>query len=136
VDQIQAKIRDALEPRPGSPIERVAFNSGLWPRLILRSLLGSISAQRIVALSQPWKTALIYLGKALTNLHRAQRLVALAFPEQSSDFFKELGNTGYENWDVESYPDWLLIQVRHLRLQLFSYLNTRELGRESLSFAS
>jgi hypothetical protein len=136
VDQIQAKIRDALEPRPGSPIEHVAFNSGLWPRLILRSLLGSISAQRIVALSQPWKTALISLGKALTNLHRAQRLVALAFPEQSSDFFKELGNTGYENWDVESYPDWLLIQVRHLRLQLFSYLNTRELGRESLSFAS
>ena len=137
VDQIQAKIRDVLGPHPGSPIERVAFDSGLWPRLTLRSLLRSLSAQRVMALSQPWKTALISLGKALTNLHRAQRLVALAFRGQLPDLYKELGNTGYENWDVESYPDWLLIQVRHLRLDLFFYLIcTHALGRESHSVAS
>jgi len=123
VDGVRAIIRNVLEPRPGFPIERVVSNSGLWPRLTTRSLLGSLSAHRVTTLSQPWKIALISLGKALTYLHRAQRLVALAFDGETPDFFKELGNTGYKNWDVESYPDWLLIQVRHF-LYLSSCLNS------------
>jgi hypothetical protein len=112
--RIHVEIMDALGPDPNSSIDRVVFNSDLWPRLTPRSLLGRFSTQNVAVLSRSWKTALISFGKAFTYFHRAQRLAAMASRGQFSDFFKELENNGYENWDVEACPDWLLIQVRHL----------------------
>ena len=117
-EQIQAVIRSALGPCPGSHDEHVMVNTGLWPRLTSRSLLGSLSTQSTTVLSQPWKTVMTSLGKALVHLHRARRLFAFALRKELSEFFKELGNIGFQNWDVESYPDWLLIQVRLLLFTL------------------
>ena len=110
VGSFKRATRDALEPQ--HPIERVVFRAGLWPRITCRSLLGKLSTRQHTNLVKPWTEHLIALGKSIANMHRAQRLVGLAAHNQFVDLFKELENTGFEEWDPVNYPDWLLIQVR------------------------
>lgn len=86
----------------------MASRAGLWPRISPLLLLQQLATNRAIQLSPGWKAALVTYGTAITGLQRLQRLLDLA-PKQheqvSSDFLKELENTGHTNWVPLERPD-------------------------------
>lgn len=97
----------------------MSFKAGLWPRISPLLLLQQLASNADVQLSAEWKTALVTYGVAITMVQRLQRLLRLA-PRPSdhsitlsSDFLKELENTGHSNWSPLEHPDWLLIEIEN-----------------------
>ena len=87
--------------------------AGLWPRVTTRSLLALLSTSAPHSVTQPWKASLITFGKAITKLQRARRLLLASERGDISTFCGELDNDGHEGWEVESWPDWLLIEIEN-----------------------
>lgn len=75
------------------------------PTLILRQL----NKERFTTLSNDWKAAIVEYGLAITQLHRAQRLVLLT--ERPQDLLEELRNPGHQNWDPMEFPEHLLLEA-------------------------
>jgi hypothetical protein len=104
-------IEDTLSP--ASHVEIALQNAGLWPRVtpnLLFSRMASVSGSH---LRKAWRTALIRLSRILLQLQRSRRLLVFATKHNWVEFFKELDNEECDEFDTESYPDWLLIQVRY-----------------------
>jgi hypothetical protein len=104
-------IEDTLSP--ASHVEIALQNAGLWPRVtpnLLFSRMASVSGSH---LRKAWRTALIRLSRILLQLQRSRRLLVFATKHNWVEFFKELDNEECDEFDPESYPDWLLIQVRY-----------------------
>ncbi|OCK82068.1 hypothetical protein K432DRAFT_424453 [Lepidopterella palustris CBS 459.81] len=94
-------------------VARIALLTDMWPRLSRMSLLQHLSSTKIANLSAEWRTCLIQYGAAITDLQRAHRLI-VAFTNRSGDpmdLLKELSNPGHEAWNVNKYPDWLLLEL-------------------------
>jgi hypothetical protein len=95
----------------------MAFQAGLWPRICPMLLLQQLATNCTIELSPDWKEALITYGIAITTLQRLERLIRISpkntSPDISSDFLKELENTGHERWDPIQHPDWLLIEIEN-----------------------
>jgi hypothetical protein len=72
--------------------------------------LGYLNLERHSALPQAWKTAFIAYGLAVTQLHRAQRLVMLA-DKSSADLAEEIGQRGHCNWSPAEHPETLLLEA-------------------------
>lgn len=97
----------------------MSFKAGLWPRISPLLLLQQLASNANVHLSLEWKKALVSYGVAITMVQRLQRLHRLARRSLdpsiilSSDFLKELENTGHSNWSALEHPDWLLIEIEN-----------------------
>ncbi|KAF2803743.1 uncharacterized protein BDZ99DRAFT_399090 [Mytilinidion resinicola] len=85
----------------------------LAPRLSPLSLLQHLSYPKRESLDIKWKKVLIQYGLAITDLQRAQRLVRVfkGYVRNPVDLQKELANPGHENWDPNTLPDWLLLEL-------------------------
>ncbi|KAJ8607128.1 hypothetical protein MRB53_040481 [Persea americana] len=62
-------------------------------------------------LPKDWQTCVVEYATALTELHRAQRLVALQRSSRHEELSNELSDVGHENWSPHEYPESLLIEV-------------------------
>ncbi|KAI1674179.1 DUF3638 containing protein [Pyrenophora tritici-repentis] len=60
-------------------------------------------------LTENWKQVVIRYGLAVTELHRARRLLALSSHPQ--EFAEELRNRGHQNWDPMEFPETLLLEA-------------------------
>ncbi|KAF2490217.1 hypothetical protein BU16DRAFT_517393 [Lophium mytilinum] len=85
----------------------------LAPRLSPLDLLQHLSYPKRETLDNRWKLVLIQYGVALTELQRAQRLVKVfkGYDENPVGLVKELVNPGHENWNPNTRPDWLLLEL-------------------------
>lgn len=79
------------------------------PRLSPTFWLQQLNRERYDTLSDDWKAVIIQYGLAITELHRAQRLLALSGHPQ--DLAEELRNCGHQNWDPAEYPETLLLEA-------------------------
>lgn len=95
----------------------MTFQAGLWPRLCPILLLQQLATNHTIKLSPHWKVALITYGVAITTVQRLNRLIWMSpndmSPDISSDFLKELENTGHQKWEPIHDPDWLLIEIEN-----------------------
>lgn len=96
----------------------MAYKAGLWPRISPILLLQQLATNGQVKLSAEWKAVFVTFGKAITMLQRIERLLKLAHrpdaaAQVTSDFLKELANTGHQEWDPVEQPDWLLIEIEN-----------------------
>ncbi len=60
-------------------------------------------------LPEPWKLVIVEYGLAITQLHRAQRLLALS--GKPVDLAEELGYIGHSNWNPLEQPETLLLEA-------------------------
>lgn len=79
------------------------------PRIPPTFWLAQLHRDRFYALSDSWKMVIIEYGLAVTQLHRAQRLVALS--HKPADLMEELGYVGHSNWDPNDFPETLLLEA-------------------------
>ena len=105
------RISEALSP--SHPNQGILQTAGLWPRVTTRYLLAFLSTSAPRSVTQPWKASLLMFGKALTKLQRARRLLLATERGDVSFFCGELDNDGHEGWEVERWPDWLLIEIEN-----------------------
>ncbi|KAG0697961.1 hypothetical protein DFH29DRAFT_810975 [Suillus ampliporus] len=105
-----AAIVHALSP--ASTAEKALYNAGLWPRttpnFLFTRMASTVSGN---CLGKAWRTTLVCLSQILLRLQRSRRLSIFAANNNWVEFFKELENEGFEGFDPELYPDWLLIQL-------------------------
>ena len=85
--------------------------AGLWPRVTTSFLLAFLSTTAPRSVIQPWKASLLTFGKAITKLQRARRLLLACERSDVSAFCGELENDGHDGWEVERWPDWLLVEI-------------------------
>lgn len=88
---------------------RISLNTDQSVRLNPRFWLSQLHRDRFHLMSEGWKAALIKYGLALTNLHRATRLVSLS--DESVDLYEELRHVGHSNWDPMQFPETLLLEA-------------------------
>ena len=105
------RINEALSPSHSN--QKILQTAGVWPRVTTRSLLAFLSTSAPRSVTQPWKASLLMFGKAITKLQRARRLLLASECDDVSTFCAELDNDGHDGWEVEKWPDWLLIEIEN-----------------------
>ena len=111
VTDLFQRISEALSPSHSN--QKILQTAGVWPRVTMRSLLAFLSTSAPRSVTQPWKASLITFGKAISKLQRARRLLLASECDDVSTFFRELDNDGHDGWEVEKWPDWLLIEIEN-----------------------
>lgn len=89
---------------------RLACRSKMWPRLSTTSLLHHLIGES-ASLRDDWKGCLVEYGVAISNLQRAERL--LASIGNNVELLNELSNQGHQNWDPLEHPEWLLLEIEN-----------------------
>lgn len=91
--------------------QEITEKAGFFPRISPASLLSLLASSSQSDLSPQWKDALLKYGIALTALQRAQRLKISC--GNTTELQAEVINTGYQGWDPQQYPDWLVLQIEN-----------------------
>jgi hypothetical protein len=92
-----------------------SFSDGLGlsvqhaPRISPTFWLSRLHCDHFTSLSEAWKTAIIEYGLAITQVHRAQRLIAVS--SMPADLIEELGHIGHSNWQPKDFPETLLLEA-------------------------
>ncbi|KAF2653745.1 hypothetical protein K491DRAFT_780118 [Lophiostoma macrostomum CBS 122681] len=81
------------------------------PRISPTFWLGQLNRDRFDCLTQAWKKVVITYGLAITELHRARRLLALS--SRPFELAEELRNTGHQNWSPMEFPETLLLEAEN-----------------------
>lgn len=89
--------------------DKIAAQIGQLPRISPTFWLRQLNRNRFHSLTQDWKTIVIKYGLAVTELHRARRLVALSSHPQ--ELVEELCNRGHQNWLPMDFPETLLLEA-------------------------
>lgn len=76
---------------------RLAFQAGMIPRLMSRTLIQSLAASRISALPEAWKQCIIQYALILTELQRALRLL----------------RQGHREGEQYEHPEWLVFEIEN-----------------------
>ena len=118
-------VKQHLWPRTKS--ELALAQSGQWPRITAHALFGSLASNSLIVLPDDWKKCLIRFTLLALRLQRARRLLRLHLDNLREELRWELQNRGWDGWDADAYPDWLLIQVCLVRY-LYIYHLTRRLS--------
>lgn len=108
--EVLESIRDIIDSKVDA-ISRLLEIGGLWPRITLRSLLTLLRTTSSENLDETWKLCLLALGKTVTLVQRARRLVLAGEQNDISAFCFEVENLGHQGWDAHEWPDWLLIEI-------------------------
>ncbi|KAH9051484.1 hypothetical protein EDB87DRAFT_1582498 [Lactarius vividus] len=106
-DALFSDISGALAP--ARKVENVLSVSGLWPRITPRSILRELSRDRIHAVADRWKDAIIRYAIVFLKYQQSQRLVELSSGNRDEEFLRE-AETACEEVVAACSPDWLLIQ--------------------------
>ncbi|KAF1930947.1 uncharacterized protein M421DRAFT_57599 [Didymella exigua CBS 183.55] len=104
----------------------LASQIGMSPRTSPMFWLSLLNRDRYDRLPKRWQAAIIQYGLAITNLHRAQRLVALC--DKPVELNEELRHRGNVNWNPADYPETLLLEaesgimVREVQAQIAEHM--------------
>lgn len=102
-----------LRLSPTSPTERILCTAGFWPRLHPGIILRCLATTSECTLDSKWSELLSYLAQSVIYYQHSCRLLALAQEPSPEGLSMELENCCFVQEDnVNSDPDWLLIQVR------------------------
>ncbi|KAF2447904.1 hypothetical protein P171DRAFT_518926 [Karstenula rhodostoma CBS 690.94] len=80
------------------------------PRITPTFWLQQLHRDRYDQLSPEWKKGMVAFGLAITELHRARRLLN-TFDKDPSSLPQELTHEGHENWNPVDFPEILLLEV-------------------------
>lgn len=104
LEDINSLLREFVQSGDG-----IAARSGQSPRISPTFWLRQLNRDRFDLLTLDWKAVIIEYGLAVTELHRAKRLVRLfSHPRELSD---ELRNRGHQNWSPMDFPETLLLEA-------------------------
>lgn len=87
----------------------IASCAQLFPRLSPSFWLSQLKRDRYESLTKSWQDAMIAFALSITNLHRAQRLVALL--DKPIELNEELRHVGHTNWNPRDYSETLLLEA-------------------------
>jgi hypothetical protein len=93
----------------GSISDEVGLRVQHSPRISPTFWLSHLHRDRFSRLPESWKTTIIEYGLAVTQLHRAQRLLAMS--AKPADLLGELGHIGHTNWNPMDFPETLLLEA-------------------------
>lgn len=113
-DKVFSEISAALAPSQN--VEKANGIAGLWPRVTPRSLLRQLAQDHIAILPDRWKAVITRYAVFLLKYQQSQRLLELSSRQKHEELLREIDSLR-SNVLAESTPDWLLIQVRPLRLR-------------------
>jgi hypothetical protein len=122
--QLSAQFQESIKAvncalSPTSDTENALYDAGLWPRVTPHFIFSRMASVSGSHLSSAWRMALVRLSQILLQLQRSRRMLVFAAKNNWVEFIKELENEECEGFHPESYPDWLLIQVRYNNRSLF-----------------
>lgn len=106
--QFNRRLRGVLETG-SSQSNAIASFIQFSPRQPPSYWLNQLNRDRYDSLSASWSDVMIEYGLAITNLHRAQRLIALL--DNSVELNEELQHVGHTNWDPRKFPETLLLEA-------------------------
>ena len=109
VDNVYQTICHCLQEET-SITRRLACRAKMWPRLSTTSLLHHLIGES-ASLRDDWKGCLAGYGVAISNLQRAERL--LASIGNKVELLNELSNPGHQDWDPLDHPEWLLLEIEN-----------------------
>ncbi|QRW06903.1 kinase-like protein [Ceratobasidium sp. AG-Ba] len=95
---------------PTTCLENIAAESGVWPRLTPRVVLGKLALQARRDIPARYCTELAKYARSYVEYQRSQRLISLTLEGKHEEFYKELE---FANADAEKEvndPDWILIE--------------------------
>ena len=119
--------------RPNDRISWILEAGGLWPRLTIRSIVGSLANLRKLKVPSGWRSCLLALGEAITFLQRGRRLVLAGERKDVPSLCAELENVGRVGWESNRWPEWLLIEIEN---DLLIRPNQAQVALEMLSPSS
>jgi len=79
------------------------------PRISPTLWLAQLHCDKFSVLSKQWKLVIVEYGLAITQVHRAQRLLAVS--NKPVDLAEELRHVGHTNWNPEAFPEMLLLEA-------------------------
>lgn len=79
------------------------------PRICPIFWLQRLQKRKFDQLSSAWKQVIVQYGLAVTQLHRARRLLALV--DHPKELAEELRNRGHSNWNPNEFPETLLLEA-------------------------
>ncbi|KAJ4354619.1 uncharacterized protein N0V89_006356 [Didymosphaeria variabile] len=88
----------------------VGWFIGHRPRVPPTFWVGQLKKDCHDKLSRDWKRAIIDTGLAVTELHRARRLVQV-FLQDPTELARELFQKGHTNWSPAKFPETLLMEI-------------------------
>lgn len=103
------KICEALGP--STPVEKMIYKAGQWPRLTRKYLLSKLARSSDSTMTIIWRRTLTIFGRELLEYQRSQRLLDMFLSRKHEDFLKEFQNHPFDIQNAMENPDWLLIQV-------------------------
>ena len=92
-----------------SPADQIGLCTLQSSRLSPSFWLEQLHRDRFFLLPEWWRAVIIEYGLAITQLHRAQRLIALS--NKPVDLAEELGHIGHSNWNPHEFPETLLLEA-------------------------
>ena len=92
-----------------SDADRTGLNTNQSFRLSPSFWLAQLHRDRFEALPEPWKAIIVKYALAITQLHRARRLVTLS--TKPVDLAEELKHVGHSNWKPLEHPEVLLLEA-------------------------
>ncbi|CZR56907.1 uncharacterized protein PAC_06796 [Phialocephala subalpina] len=109
VHRVYDAISSCLTSPNGSKASAIVASVKQWPRVSPIFLLQQLSRRGWQKITPDWQMCIVQYGRALTDLHRAERLLSLA--GNHTDLFRELQNPSHTNWNPLEYPESLLLEV-------------------------
>lgn len=125
VQNFDSKLAEILKVGT-SQSTAIASQIDMSPRITPMLWLGQLNRDRYDLLTKEWQGVVIDYGLAITNLHRAQRLVALC--DRPVELNEELRHSGHINWSPAEYPETLLLEaesgiiVREVQAQIAEHM--------------
>jgi hypothetical protein len=110
-DKIFSELLASLAP--SQSVEEISSIAGLWPRITPRSILRQLAQDRINALPDEWKSAIMHYAISFLKYKQSIRLLQLSSRQKYEELLREteaIRQNVMEEWTAE----WLLVQVRLL----------------------
>ncbi|CAO2650553.1 Nn.00g018450.m01.CDS01 [Neocucurbitaria sp. VM-36] len=105
---IIVELAQAAKGMTGSG-QSIAFYVQHFFRICPVFWLGCLRRECFDVLPESWKTSVVEHGFAVTQVHRAQRLVALL--DKPVELAEELQQVGHSNWSPRDWPETLLLEA-------------------------
>lgn len=107
VKHIHQSICDSLQ----AGVHNAIKNARMLPRVSQTAILSHLESVKFAAVPKGWREALVQYGISITELQRAERLVAAA--TAPSELLSELENLAHRYWDVMQNPERLLLEIEN-----------------------
>jgi len=107
-ETLSRALAQAVRGDAGSAKE-IGFMVQHAPRISPITWLRQLNLEHFELLPDAWKTSIIEYALAITYVHRAQRMTAMA--EKPLELAQELRNIGHTNWSPWDFPETLLFEA-------------------------